>query len=300
MVGALRDLGVTVTHEADNGHLPLTVATFGITGGHVTLDASVSSQFLSGLLMAAPLTAGGLTITVTGMVSAPNVAMTIEMMRRFGAHVTQDGPEFRVRPGGYAARSFEVEPDASTSSYFFAAAAITGQTVTIPGLGQRSLQGDVEFAGVLQQMGALVDVGADYVTVTGTGRLSGVEVNMRDISDTMPTLAAIAPFADGPVRITDVGNTRVKESDRLDACAANLRKLGVQVATGTDWIEIWPGTPKAAVIECRGDHRIAMSFSITGLRAPGLTLDDPGCVRKTFPGFHEALADLRREWGLGG
>jgi 3-phosphoshikimate 1-carboxyvinyltransferase len=113
----------------------------------------------------------------------------------------------------------------------------------------------------------------------------------------MPTLAAIAPFADGPVRITDVGNTRVKESDRLDACAVNLRKLGVQVTTGTDWIEIWPGIPKAAVIECRGDHRIAMSFSITSLRTPGLTLDDPGCVRKTFPDFHQVLADLRHEWG---
>jgi len=142
-------------------------------------------------------------------------------------------------------------------------------------------------------------VGLDHVTVTGTGSLSAAEVNMRDISDTMPTLAAIAPFADGPVRITDVGNTRVKESDRIDACEANLRRLGIQVATGPDWIEIWPGTPKGAVIDCRGDHRIAMSFSVTGLRAPGLTLDDPGCVRKTFPGFHDVLAGLRDEWGLG-
>jgi 3-phosphoshikimate 1-carboxyvinyltransferase len=264
--------------------------------------------------MAAPLTREGLTITVTGMVSAPYVDMTVEMMRRFGADITRDDPdaargdagdtrggaEFRVRPGGYAARSFEVEPDASASSYFFAAAAVTGQTVTVPGLGEHSLQGDVEFARVLRRMGARVEFGADGITVTGTGGLSGAEVNMRDISDTMPTLAAIAPFADGPVRITDVGNTRVKESDRLDACAVNLRRLGVQVTTGTDWIEIWPGTPKAAVIECRGDHRIAMSFSITGLRTPGLTLDDPGCVRKTFPGFHQALADLRHEWGLGG
>jgi 3-phosphoshikimate 1-carboxyvinyltransferase len=250
--------------------------------------------------MAAPLTPDGLEISVSGMVSAPYVDMTVQMMRQFGARVTRDGTDFQVRPGGYAARSFEIEPDASTSSYFFAAAAVTGQTVTVPGLGGRSLQGDVEFARVLQRMGARVDFGSYEITVTGTGSLSGAEVNMRDISDTMPTLAAIAPFADGPVRITDVGNTRVKESDRLDACAVNLRKLGVQVATGTDWIEIWPGTPKAAVIECRGDHRIAMSFSITGLRAPGLTLDDPGCVRKTFPGFHEALAELRHEWGLGG
>ncbi len=298
MVEALRELGVAVTHEEENGHLPMIVATYGMEGGRVTLDASVSSQFLSGLLMAAPLTKEGLTITVTDMVSAPYVVMTIAMMRQFGATVTQDGADFTVKPGRYAARSFEVEPDASAASYFFAAAAITGQSVTIPGLGRDSLQGDVEFAGILQQMGARVEVGPDQITVTGTGSLSGGEVNMRDISDTMPTLAAIAPFADEPVRITDVGNTRVKESDRLDACETNLRRLGVQVETGPDWIEIWPGTPKGAEIECRGDHRMAMSFSVTGLRTPGLTLDDPGCVRKTFPAFHETLADLRHEWGL--
>ncbi len=299
MINALRELGVVVTHEGDDGHLPMIVATEGMTGGRVTIDASVSSQFLSGLLMAAPLTSEGLTITVTGMVSAPYVVMTIEMMRRFGATVTQDGADFHVRPGGYAARSYEIEPDASAASYFFAAAAVTGRTVTIPGLGRDSLQGDVEFAGVLAQMGADVEVGVDHVTVTGTGTLKAAEVDMRDISDTMPTLAAIAPFADGPVRVTDVGNTRVKESDRLDACEANLRRLGIQVTTGPDWIEIWPGTPKGAVIDCRGDHRIAMSFSVTGLRTPGLTLDDPGCVRKTFPGFHDVLAGLRDEWGLG-
>jgi 3-phosphoshikimate 1-carboxyvinyltransferase len=298
MTEALRALGVTVTHEAGDGHLPITVTTRGLHGGHVELDASVSSQFLSALLMAAPLTSEGLVITVTGMVSAPYVDMTVQMMKQFGARVTRDGDQFHVRPGGYAARSFEIEPDASTASYFFAAAAITGQSVTIP-IGGRSLQGDVQFARVLQRMGARVSFDTYEITVTGTGSLSGGEVNMRDISDTMPTLAAIAPFADSPVRITDVANTRVKESDRLEACAVNLRRLGVPVGTGPDWIEISPGTPRAAVIECHGDHRIAMSFSITGLRTPGLTLDDPGCVRKTFPGFHEALADLRQEWGLG-
>ena len=298
MVGALRELGVTVTYAGADGHLPLTVTSQGMTGGPVTLDASVSSQFLTALLMAAPLTAGGLTIAVTGMVSAPYVAMTVRMMRQFGARVSRDGDTFTVRPGGYAARSFEIEPDASAASYFFAAAAACGQTVFVPGLGADSLQGDVAFVRVLQRMGALVELWPDGILVTGTGPLHSTEVAMRDISDTMPTLAAIAPFADAPVRITDVGNTRVKESDRLDACAANLRRLGIQVATGPDWIEIWPGTPKAAEIECRGDHRIAMSFSVTGLRTPGLTLDDPGCVRKTYPAFHEALAALRREWGL--
>ncbi|HLI39739.1 MAG TPA: 3-phosphoshikimate 1-carboxyvinyltransferase [Streptosporangiaceae bacterium] len=303
LVGALRALGAEVTCEGDEGHLPLTVTADGLAGGHVTLDASVSSQFLTALLMAAPLMRDGLTVTVTGLVSAPYVAMTAEMMRRFGATVrtgyaTGGGEVFRVAPGGYTARDFEVEPDASAASYFLAAAALTGHTVTIPGLGSGALQGDVEFARVLERMGARVTPGPGALSVTGTGRLRGVEASMRDISDTMPTLAAIAPFADSPVRITDVGNTRLKECDRLDACAAALRALGVPVATGRDWIEIWPATPKGAVIGCRGDHRIAMSFAVTGLRTPGLTLDDPGCVRKTFPAFHEVLAGLRDAWGL--
>jgi 3-phosphoshikimate 1-carboxyvinyltransferase len=298
MVAALRDLGATVTHTGQDGHLPLTVESGGLAGGPVTMDASVSSQFLTALLMAAPLTRDGLAITVTGMVSAPYVDMTVRMMRQFGVKVKRDGGTFTVPPGGYAARSFTVEPDASAASYFFAAAAITGQTAFVPGLGADSLQGDVAFARVLKRMGATVEVWPDGLAVTGTGPLHGGEVNMRDISDTMPTLAAIAPFADGPVRIVDVANVRVKESDRLDACADNLRRLGIEVATGPDWIEIWPGHPKGAEIGCRGDHRIAMSFSVTGLRTPGLTLDDPGCVGKTFPDFHAVLAGVRQEWGL--
>ncbi|HEY0717198.1 MAG TPA: 3-phosphoshikimate 1-carboxyvinyltransferase [Streptosporangiaceae bacterium] len=298
VAGALRDLGAAVTFEGEDGHLPLTVTSDGLSGGAVTLDASVSSQFLTALLMAAPLTREGLAITVTGMVSAPYVDMTVRMMRQFGAKVKRDGETFTVQPGGYAARSFNVEPDASAASYFFAAAAITGQTVLVPGLGVDSLQGDVAFARVLKQMGATVQVWPDGLSVTGTGPLHGAEVNMRDISDTMPTLAAIAPFADAPVRIVDVANTRVKESDRLDACAANLRHLGIEVATGPDWIEIWPGAPQGAVIDCHGDHRIAMSFAVTGLRTPGIVLDDPECVKKTFPGFHAALAALRQEWDL--
>lgn len=145
-------------------------------------------------------------------------------------------------------------------------------------------------------MGADVRIGADSVTVTGTGGIGGIDVNMRDISDTMPTLAAIAPFADGPVRISDVYNTRVKECDRLQAWAVNLRRMGVPVSTGRDWIEIHPGKPRPAVVSCYRDHRIAMSFSVTALRAPGIVLDDPGCVRKTFQEFHETLAGLRETW----
>jgi 3-phosphoshikimate 1-carboxyvinyltransferase len=295
---ALRDLGVTVVHHQREGHHPLTVHAHGIKGGHVTLDAGLSSQFLTALLLAGPLTADGLTITVTDLVSAPYVDITLAMMARFGAHVYREGNTFTVPPQSYAATDYAIEPEASTASYFLAAAAVAGRTVTVPGLGSDSLQGDLRFVHVLARMGADVVLTEDRVTVTGApgGRLAGITVNMRDISDTVPTLAAIAPFADGPVRIEGVYNTRIKECDRLEACAENLRALGVAVEVGRDWIEIQPSRPRPAHIACHGDHRIAMAFSITGLRTPGITLDDPGCVKKTFPGFHHALADLRTAW----
>lgn len=292
---ALRDLGVDLRHEEAEGHHPLTVTAGGVEGGDVTLDAGQSSQYLTALLLLGPLTRTGLRITVTDLVSAPYIEITLAMMRSFGAEVRRDGNVFEVAPGGYRATTYAVEPDASTASYFFAAAAVTGGEVTVEGLGKNALQGDLAFVDVLRRMGAGVTTTADRTTVTAPGPagLSGITVNMRDISDTMPTLAAIAPYASGPVRIEDVHNTRVKECDRLEACAQNLRGLGVTVATGPDWIEIQPGTPAPAEITTYGDHRIAMSFAVTGLRIPGgVTFDDPGCVRKTFPDFHEAFAKV--------
>ncbi|MGW0966800.1 3-phosphoshikimate 1-carboxyvinyltransferase [Streptomyces sp. NPDC002516] len=286
---ALRDLGVDLRHEEAEGHHPLTVTARGVEGGTVTLDAGQSSQYLTALLLLGPLTRTGLRIEVTDLVSAPYVGITLAMMRAFGARVTVDGDVFEVAPGGYRATTYPVEPDASTASYFFAAAALTGREVTVHGLGSNALQGDLAFVDVLRRMGARVETGPGSTTVRGTGVLRGLTVNMRDISDTMPTLAAIAPFASGPVRIEDVANTRVKECDRLDACAENLRALGVRVETGPDWIEVHPGVPAATGIRTYGDHRIAMAFAVTSLRAPGMVFDDPGCVRKTFPDFHEVF-----------
>ncbi|WP_329455360.1 3-phosphoshikimate 1-carboxyvinyltransferase [Streptomyces sp. NBC_01497] len=294
---ALRELGVDLTHGEGEGHHPLRIDAHGIKGGHLVLDAGESSQYLTALLMLGPLTEEGLTIDVTRLVSAPYVEITLAMMRRFGVEVAREGSRFSVPPGGYRATDYVIEPDASTASYFFAAAALTpGREVTVPGLGRHALQGDTAFVDVLERMGAEVVRTDDAITVRGPERLRGLTVNMRDISDTMPTLAALAPYADGPVRIEDVANTRVKECDRLDACAQNLRALGVGVRTGPDWIEIRPGTPRATGIETHGDHRIVMSFAVTALRAPGMTYDDPGCVRKTFPGFHEAFGALRDTW----
>ncbi|MFF9570885.1 3-phosphoshikimate 1-carboxyvinyltransferase [Streptomyces sp. NPDC014685] len=292
LTGALRALGVDLRHGGAEGHHPLRIEAHGIEGGEITLDAGESSQYLTALLMLGPLTGNGLRITVTDLVSAPYVEITLAMMRAFGVEVVRDGDVFTVPPGGYRATTYTVEPDASTASYFFAAAALTGREVTVPGLGTDALQGDLRFVDVLRRMGAEVRVTKDSTTVRSDGRLSGVTVNMRDISDTMPTLAALAPFASGPVRIEDVGNTRVKECDRLEACAQNLRRMDITAETGPDWIEIRPGTPRPTEIATHGDHRIVMSFAVAGLRVPGITFDDPGCVRKTFPGFHEAFAEF--------
>ncbi|MEU2504524.1 3-phosphoshikimate 1-carboxyvinyltransferase [Streptomyces sp. NPDC007863] len=297
---ALRELGVDLRHGGKDGHHPLAVHAAGVKGGALTLDAGQSSQYLTALLMLGPLTAEGLAVTVTDLVSEPYVEITLAMMRSFGAEVTREDDErgrtYRVAPTGYRARTYAIEPDASTAGYFFAAAALRpGGEVTVPGLGTGALQGDLGFVDVLRRMGADVEVTAGSTTVRSTGTLRGLTVNMRDISDTMPTLAAIAPFADGPVRIEDVANTRVKECDRLDACAENLRRLGVTVTTGPDWIQIEPGTPAGpAEIATHGDHRIVMSFAVTALRTPGITFDDPGCVKKTFPDFHHEFGAFAR------
>ncbi|GGR70059.1 MULTISPECIES: 3-phosphoshikimate 1-carboxyvinyltransferase [Streptomyces] len=293
LADALRRLGAEVDTGPD-GTLPLRVRAEGLDGGELEVDGSLSSQFLSGLLMAAPLLRGGLLLKVRELVSRPYVDMTIALMRHFGAGVAEDTPgAFAVRPTGYRAADLRIEPDASTASYFLAAAAVTGSTVTVPGLGHGSLQGDVRFAEVLERAGARVRRTEDAVTVTGTGTLrGGFAVDMGEISDTFMTLAAIAPLADAPLTIHGIGHARLKESDRIEAVARNLRALGVRTDTGRDWITVHPGNASPARIACHRDHRIAMAFSVLNLRTGNLTLDDPGCVAKTFPGFHEEFHRL--------
>nr|ALJ99881.1 3-phosphoshikimate 1-carboxyvinyltransferase [Micromonospora rosaria] len=297
LLDALRQLGVGVQAQ-EGDRLPLVVRGGRVSGGTVRLDAGVSSQYLTALCLAAPAMEKGLRIEIEDIVSVPYVELTLAMMRDFGVDATWEGSTIVVPPGTYQAREYRIEADASTASYFFAAAAVTGNTVVVPGLGRRCVQGDLRFATeVLASMGCRVEVGADEVAVTGPERLrSPGEVVMRDISDTMMTLAAIAPYADAPVRITDVANCRVKESDRIDAITTALGVCGITTRTGPDWLEIEPGQPHGGVVETRADHRIAMSMSVTGLRAAGIELDDPSCVAKTFPGFHEEFAALRTAW----
>lgn len=297
LLAALRRLGVAV--EVGPGDcLPWVVHADGVAGGEVTVDAGTSSQYLSALCLMAPATKQGLRISVSDLVSVPYVELTLAMMRDFGVEATFADRVITIPAGTYRAREHSIEPDASTASYFFAAAAVTGNTVTVPGLGHDSRQGDLRFATeVLTRMGCDVEVTSTGTTVTGAAPLrSPGEVVMRDISDTMMTLAAIAPYADKPVRITDVANCRVKESDRIDAITTALTACGITTHAGHDWLEVEPGTPHAATVATRADHRIAMSMSVTGLLAPGITLDDPVCVRKTMPNFHEEFGALQEAW----
>ncbi|MEE1831536.1 3-phosphoshikimate 1-carboxyvinyltransferase [Streptomyces sp. SP17KL33] len=291
---ALTRLGARVL-TGPGGALPLTVSGDGLHGGRLELDSGQSSQYLSGLLMAGPLMRSALTVDIPRLVSRPYVDMTLALMRAFGARVDEPTAErIEVVPGDYTATDLAIEPDASTASYFLAAAAVTGTTVTVPGLGRASLQGDVGFARVLGMAGADVTLGEDTVTVTGTGRLrGGFEVDMGEISDTFMTLAAIAPLADAPVTITGIGHARLKESDRIGVTAANLRACGIDVDEGPDHVTVRPGSPARARIACHRDHRIAMSFAVLALgSSTPLDLDDPACVSKTFPGFHTEMQRL--------
>jgi len=295
LLDALRDQGAR-TEPAGAYGLPLKLLARGLAGGVLPLPGDTSSQFVSALLMAAPLGRTPLDLNVDGLVSRPYVTMTVRMMRQFGVAAEASGDErFVVAPGAYAGRDYAIEPDASTASYFFAAAAATGGRVQVLGLHPASaLQGDVGFLDVLEAMGCEVTDDAEGVRVAGPAALAGLTVDMSDISDTFMTLAAVAPLAASPVTITGIGNVRLKESDRIAAVEANLRRLEVPTESGADWLRVFPATPRGARIDPQGDHRIAMAFSVLGLRVPGIVVDDPRCVDKTCPTFFDLWTKLEQ------
>ncbi len=293
LVRALQMLGVEVSCERDNDCPPVIMEAKGLPGGVTRLSGAVSSQFLSGLLMVAPCAAGTLTIYVEDkLVSRPYVDMTRGVMARFGVVVDRPSEEcYVVSPQKYTATEYQVEPDASAASYFFAAAAITGGSVTVEGLSYHSLQGDIGFVEVLEQMGCKVEWDADSTTVHG-GPLKGVDVDMNAISDTVQTLAAVAVFADGPTRIRNVAHIRHKETNRIEAVVTELRRLGLRAEEHEDGLTIYPGTIRPATVETYNDHRMAMSFALIGLRVPGIVIADPGCTSKTYPEFFRDLEAL--------
>jgi len=298
LLDALRTAGA-VLYEGDEGDLPLDVVEGG-TGGRVDLGGDVSSQFLSALLLAGPLFAQGIRIDLTSpLISRPYVEMTASVMASFGITVLDEGDRFSVEPGSYrASEAYAIEPDASSASYFFAAAVITGGRVTVPGLRRTGLQGDVAFVDVLERMGAGVTESARGLTVSAGRELRGVEADFSDISDTAMTLAAVAPFASTPTRITGIGFIRRKESDRVAGMVNELRRCGVEATEEADGLVISPAVEvRPATVDVYADHRMAMSFALLGLRAPGIRISDPGCVGKTFPTYFELLDGLRRAPG---
>lgn len=291
LLGALLSLGVRAESINGGGCPPVRVGGGGLPGGRCRLRGDVSSQYLSALLQVSPYAQSDVEIILVGdLISKPYVDITQSVMRAFGVEMENDDFRvLRVRAGQrYQAQDFTVEADASNASYFLAAAAVTGGTVTLENLGMDSIQGDVRFVDVLAQMGCQVRSQAGQITVTGPERLTAIQINMEVMPDMAQTLAVVAAFANGPSHISGLSSLRVKETDRLQAVAKELPKLGVGIEEGRDFWTIVPppeGRLQGATIATYDDHRMAMAFAVAGLRIPGVVIDDPGCVVKTFPDF---------------
>jgi 3-phosphoshikimate 1-carboxyvinyltransferase len=293
LADAVTMLGVPVRTVA--GCPPVTVQGGSLAGGRVGIDASRSSQFLSALLMIAPFAEELVEITTGPIASRPFVDMTLDVMGAFGVSAEIRGSNCFTVPldQRYRARTYQVEPDAMSASYFFAAAAITGGRVRIDGLTAASSQGDVRFVEVLERMGCSVERGARYTSLRGPRYLHGVDVDLNSMPDMTLTLAVAACFAQGKTRIRNIGHIRMKETDRMAALEHELAKLGATVRVEDGEMEIEPPSQvRPARIATYDDHRMAMSFAVAGLRAPGIVIEDPECVSKTFPDFFERLAEL--------
>ncbi|MEM7133307.1 MAG: 3-phosphoshikimate 1-carboxyvinyltransferase [Chloroflexota bacterium] len=296
LVDSLRQTGCQISYLKNDGYPPLTIQANGIKGGNITIDGSISSQYLTALLMACPLAQADTTITVAGeLVSKPYIDITLHTMGQFGVVVENDSYQrFHIKgqqryqsPG-----TFLVEGDASSASYFLAAAAIKGGTVKVTGIGRNSIQGDIHFATVLEQMGANVEWGDEYITVR-RGTLTGIDMDMNHIPDAAMTIATTALFAQGQTAIRNIYNWRVKETDRLNAMATELKKVGAEVVEGDDFIEITPPAElRHAAIDTYNDHRIAMCFSLLALDEHSVTINDPKCTAKTFPDYFERLNEV--------
>lgn len=294
LLEALRALGADGGSDQDNGCPPITIRTRGLRGGACELSGEISSQFLSALLMAAPYAGKAVTIKIRGeLVSRPYVDMTCRMMAGFGVIVAEEEQSvFTIPPRQtYRARDYAVEGDASSASYFLAAAAATGGRVKVLNVGEKSIQGDAGFARLLERMGARVRYGPDWTEVSGPLK-RGIKIDLNGMPDMVPTLAAAALFAPGRTVIANVANLRYKESDRLAAMAAELNKIGARVEELPDGLVIEGGRLHGAEIETYNDHRIAMAFALAGLRIPGIRIKNPGCVAKTFPNFFDAFLAL--------
>jgi len=298
LIDSLQQLGVDARSETGNGCPPVIVHAAGMAGGRVEIAGNISSQFLSGLMMAVPYASSPVYIHIRGeLVSQPYVHMTAAVVAAFGVTIeNEDLTDFRIAsPTSYVAPAvpYAIEPDASAATYFMGIAAITGGQITIQGLSPQSLQGDTQFYKCLEAMGCDVKWETDGLTIAGRRPLRGIDVDMNAISDTVQTLAAVALFAEGPTTIHGVAHIRHKETDRIRALANELRKCGASVEEYPDGLRITPGPLHGATIDTYDDHRMAMSMALVGLAVPGIIIRDPGCTRKTYPEFFDDLEKLR-------
>ena len=322
---ALSQLGCEINFSENEGHFPFTLTSDGFKKDRISVNIDSSSQFLSALLISAVMTGKDFTVDVTGSHGMAYADMTVRMMEQFGVKVRKAeaseaeasdnaaGLSYTI-PGGssYRAQNYDIEPDASAAAYFYAMCPLLNVPVSVPGIRRGSLQGDVGFLDILVKMGCTLktfgelsddersrffaDLSDDDLVLLppASGIFKGIEADMSACSDQAITLAAIAPFADSPTTIKGIGHIRLQESDRLSAMENELRRMGIKTESGNDFIKIWPGKPAPAVIETYEDHRMAMGFSLTGLRAEGIIIDDPGCCAKTFENYFEVLDSIIR------
>ena len=296
LVDALHSIDADINYLKNKDYPPLKIIGKKLSGGHVEIDGSISSQFLTAILMAAPLFDGDLNISIIGdLVSKPYIDITIGVMAKFGVQVENNNYQHFVVKAGQNYKSpisIMVEGDASSASYFIAAAAINGGEIEINGVGKASVQGDIGFAKVMEQVGAKIDW-YDEKLVVRKGELNGVDINANAIPDAAMTLATVALFAKGKTAIRDIYNWRVKETDRLHAMATELKKLGAEVVEGNDFIEVAPPEKFNLVdVDTYDDHRIAMCFSMVAVGGQEVIINDPKCTAKTFPTYFDVLASL--------
>ncbi|CAN7536956.1 3-phosphoshikimate 1-carboxyvinyltransferase [Paenibacillus sp. LjRoot56] len=297
LISALSAQGASFNYLEAEHRLPYELDAAGLKGGIVKLPGSMSSQFISGVLLAAPYTQAPLTIQIEGeIVQRDYVQLTMDMMIAFGItpQVSEDGQSIKVPAGTYQAQTVQLEPDVSTCCYFWALAALTTGSVRIEGIDARSTsQPDIEMLDVLERMGCTVLRGENFVEVHGTQQLKGgFTLSMKKWSDQTLTIAALAPFADGPITLIDAAHIRHHECDRIAAMCSELGKLGIRVEEHQDGLTIYPGQPLPALVDSHDDHRMAMALSLIGLRVENIRIADPGCVSKTCPDYFEQLSTL--------
>lgn len=296
LIDALIEMGATIDYLNKDGYFPLRIKANELEGGAVSISGKVSSQFISGVLLASPYAKEAVTVTIPDHIVQPDyVEITLNLMEQFGvkADFTEDLSEIVVPQSEYKGCNLQLEADASTASYFLALAAVTNGRIKITNLSSKNSQPDINMIMIYEKMGCTVTRGEDFIELIGTPILKGgFEISMLDMSDQTLTLAAIAPFATAPITLRDVEHIRYHESDRISAMCTELQKLGIKVEEYKDGLTVYPGTPRATTLDSYDDHRVAMSLALIGAKVPGIVINDPGCVSKTCPSYFDLLQQL--------